>query len=282
MIQFANQLQDEMEHALDQVTIRPEREALKARNSFEIVNDALHKLKDFIKVYEFTSIEEEIHFFKEIKPRFYHLLIYFGELTAIESRKPIGDNDTLVAYLRKIIDRNSEFIDHHQLLHSYYNLGYTEEDERFFLRSSIHQSLYPQYSVDLDTTFSTKSSAVLSKLMAFEKVNDLLGREIEYLKRGPDAPVSTPDTKKDAVVWTDSKSDLIELAYALHSRGSINSGRCQVQQIISILEIAFKVKTGNFYRTFQSMRLRKKNRTAYLDAVRESLIKRMDDPDLLF
>ncbi len=282
MIQFANQLQEEMERSLHQVAIQQGCEAVKAKASFEVVEHTLHRLKDFIRTYQFRSSVEEIDFFKKIKPQFHHLLIYYGELTFIESNRPFGDRKMLIVYLRKVIDRNSEFIDRNKTMHSYYTLGHTVLDETLFIRNSTNMSLYPEYNVDLDASFSTGGSAILSNLMAFEKVNDHLVNEIEYLKGGIEVMGTGKDKKKDSIIWTDSKSDLIELAYALHSRGSINKGSCQVQQIISVLEAAFKVKTGNFYRTFQSMRLRKKNRTALLDSLKESLIKRMDETDVSF
>ncbi|MEP0712451.1 MAG: RteC domain-containing protein, partial [Algoriphagus sp.] len=82
--------------------------------------------------------------------------------------------------------------------------------------------------------------------------------------------------------WTDSKSALIELAYALHSRGAVNHGKSDVKAIITLMESLFNVQVGNFYRTFQSMRGRKKNRTIFLDSLKESLVKRMDDTDMGF
>lgn len=282
MIQFANQLNEDMERSLRQVALQTDSEAVKARMSFEVVEQTLHKLKDFIRTYQFKSIAEEIEFFKKIKPQFYHVLIYYGEMAFIESNRPASDRKMLVIYLRKAVERNSEFIERHKVLHSYYMLGHNTFDEALFTRNAACPSLYPEYNVDLDPTFSTGGSSILSSLMAYEKVNDELVNEIEYLKNGNDTVNSTGDKKGTTIIWTDSKSDLIELAYALHSRGSINKGSCQVQQIITALEIAFKIKTGNFYRTFQSMRIRKKNRTVLLDSLKESLIKRMDDTDFSF
>lgn len=277
MIQFANQLNSEIEQELNLVAIGPDREALKAKASFEIIDLALHRLKDFIKSYQFKSSEEEIKFFKEIKPQFHHLLIYYSELAFIESNKPIGDRKTLIVYLRKVIDRNSEFVERHKMLHSYYHLGHTAEDELLFLRNSVHPSLYPENSVDLDTSFSTKSSAVLSKLLAFEKLNDHMAREIEYLKRGAEVVINTPDKKKDLLVWTDSKAALVELAYALLARGSANYGKADLNQIMQTLEMAFGVQAGNYYRTFVDLSNRKKGRTPFLDSLKEGLLRKMDE-----
>ena len=46
-----------------------------------------------------------------------------------------------------------------------------------------------------------------------------------------------------------------------------------------IFENAFNIKPGNFYRTFQNMRIRKKSRTNYLDLLKDNLEKLMNDTD---
>ncbi|WP_299568456.1 RteC domain-containing protein [uncultured Pedobacter sp.] len=282
MIKFANQLRAEMERGLDEVAMKYDREAQRSKASFEIVIRAVLQLREFMKTYEFNDPGEEIRFFKDIKPGFEHLAIYYGELVYIQTSKPIGDKQEVVRHLQKAIGINNDFINRHALLYSYYHLGHTAEDDRLFVRNGLPASLYPLYSDATDTSFSSQSSELLSKLLAYEKVNDYLVREIEYLETGLRAPQVNQEFTIDDIVWTDSKSNLIELAYALHSSGSLNQGKCQIQQIVTALEMVFKVKAGNFYRTFQSMRLRKKNRTAFLDSAKESLIKRMDDTDLSY
>lgn len=275
MIQFANRLHREMEQQLELVALKEDRESLKARKSFEVVNQTLHQLKDFIKTYQFTSSAEEIHFFKDLKPRFHHLMIYYGEKTFIESNKPHGDRDTVVKYLRGIVKEHSKFIKRHKIIHSYYQLGRTQEDELMFLRNAVSTSIYPEYNIDLDTTFCTKSSTILSKLMAFEKINDELAGEIEHLKNGVQTLLN-PEIKKSTLVWTDSKAALVELAYALLARGSANYGKAELSQIMSTLEIAFNIQTGNYYRTYVDLSSRKKGRTPFIDSLKEHLERRMD------
>lgn len=92
--------------------------------------------------------------------------------------------------------------------------------------------------------------------------------------------IDAKSDEKSKHQWTDSKSALIELDYALHSRGAVNHGKSDVKMIISNMESLFNVEVGNFYRTFQSVRIRKKNRTIFLDRLKESLEKRMDETDM--
>jgi hypothetical protein len=152
-------------------------------------------------------------------------------------------------------------------------------DSLYFLRESDKDPLQPEYMLDIDLSFSTIHSFKLAKLQAFENLQHYLNNAIFLL----DHPglISSKD-EKPRNRWTDSKAALIELVYAMHSRGSINNGKGDVKQIVADLESFFNIQVGNFYRTFQSMRIRKKNRTAYLDTLKESLERRMDDSDFNF
>ncbi|RWU08158.1 RteC domain-containing protein [Pedobacter chitinilyticus] len=280
MIKFANQLRTDMERELEEVALRYERDALRSKASFEIVNRAMLQLREFMSSYQFSDAAEEVRFFKDIKPSFQHLAIYFGELAYLQGSRPIGDKKDIVRYLQRAIANNNDFINRHGLLYSYYLLGHTAEDDRLFVRNGLPASLYPVYTAAHDTSFSSQSSELLSQLLAYEKVNDHLVREIEYIETGIRPQVAQQNQAIEDMVWTDKISNLIELAYALHASGAINQGKCQVRQIVTALEFMFKVNTGNFYRAFQNIRLRKKNRTSFLDSARERLIRHMDDTDM--
>ncbi|SFH37811.1 RteC domain-containing protein [Pedobacter insulae] len=277
MIHFTSQLYDQMEQELNLLAMVTGREAFKAKACFEIVEATLSKLKEFIRSYEFKDISEEVLFFKEIKPGFHHLLIYYEELAFIESNKPQGDRKVIIAYYRKAIDRNSDFMERHKILHVYHALGHTCEDDKWFLRNVNHPSFYPECDVDMDAMFSTKSSAVLSKLLGFEKLNGWLATIIEQLKSGAELLPVKPDIKGTNLLWTDSKAALVELAYALLARGSANYGKADLNQIMKALEIAFNVQAGNYYRTFTDLSNRKKGRTPFLDSLKENLERRMDE-----
>lgn len=49
----------------------------KAEKCIHLTKAAMEKLREHIRQFTFESVEEEIHFFKEIKPRFYSKLIYY-------------------------------------------------------------------------------------------------------------------------------------------------------------------------------------------------------------
>ena len=79
--------------------------------------------------------------------------------------------------------------------------------------------------------------------------------------------------------WTGSKTALIELIYALHYQGVFDNGNSDIRLIAKYFENAFNIDLGNFYQTYLELRNRKMNRTKFLDALREGLIKKMDEQD---
>ena len=79
--------------------------------------------------------------------------------------------------------------------------------------------------------------------------------------------------------WTGSKASLIELIYALHYQAVFDNGNADIRLIAKYFESTFNVDLGNFYQTYLELRTRKMNRTKFLDALREELIRRMDEQD---
>jgi hypothetical protein len=65
----------------------------------------------------------------------------------------------------------------------------------------------------------------------------------------------------------------------LKAAGVFNNGTASLKLIFDVLQKAFHVKATHYYSYFQSMRIRKKNRTPGLDMIRELLIRDMDDSD---
>jgi hypothetical protein len=81
-----------------------------------------------------------------------------------------------------------------------------------------------------------------------------------------------------AVNWTLSKTDLIELIYALHSGGAFNKGTASIAQITRFFEHALQIQLGNTSMTFQEI-LRRKDSTAFLDKLKHKLDEHITNID---
>jgi hypothetical protein len=100
------------------------------------------QLKAFISSYDFQSEEEEIHFFKEIKPKLFSRLIYYQKVFQIETMRPNGSKSVQKNYLEKELDRLTDFFNQNLEFCTYYRSGNTHFDKFFFTRSADYAARY--------------------------------------------------------------------------------------------------------------------------------------------
>jgi len=278
MENFTSSLYAEMNEELERLAMTSDNILQRAERSYFVVEKTLEELKRYIVSYTFKDKDEEIKFFKEIKPMFLAELIYYMEVFQVESWKsPVGSEDEIAHYgLGK--KRVDFYFKRYNELYTYYRKGSSENDETYFLRKEIMPGLITPISFsDMDPRFSTVYSFQFAKMQAYEQFSNYL-QQCVYRLEHPGMEHLKEENKKSPNLWTDSKADLIELAYGIYARGSVNHGKADIKEIITALELIFNVNLGNFYRTFQSLRTRKKNRTPYWDAAKDDLIKTMDKP----
>lgn len=268
--EFSKDLNEEMELQLEAENNTPK----EARVLYFIVLKAITKLREFFINYSFEDKKEEVNFFKAIKPKFLSKLIYYrkifeigsaitGAMTADITPFYIGE----LAIAKRYIDDNREFF-------NYYRSESSLLDEIYFVR--LEPDLWLSLNAEDCGTddFATVYDHKLSKLLAYEKVSAFLIESINTLS-GNEIKVNAPSS----VTWTASKAALIELLYAVQTSGACNGGTIDVKELAHHFENLFNVKLGNFYRTFQEIRIRKMSRTAFLDQLKENLVKRMDNSD---
>lgn len=266
-----------MHRELQQIEDTSESYLQLAERSYNKVQEYLLRLKSFIQTYGFEDRQEEISFFKEVKPKFLKELIYFKEAFYLEANKPPGDSDNICAYYRKASRRIAAFFERNHRFYIYYKTGKADRDDQYFISNCPEENLLTEYLLDMDKKFSSPYSFKLSKIQAFERLNDYISYRIRELEAPAEAGIS-----EFTLPWTDKKSGLIEILYGIQSMGCLNHAKAELKQIARLFEAAFKIDLGNYSRAFQEIRIRKKGRTPFLDRMKEMLIKRMDEADEYF
>lgn len=123
---------------------------------------------------------------------------------------------------------------------------------------------------ETDHRFSTSHDYKAAKIIA----NDLIQVYIEdQLNNNNQKKPSNSFTLN----WIESKTALTELIYSLHSQGAF--GNADIIAIAKTFESTFNISLGDFYHTFMELKSRKINRTKFLDSLKESLLKKMDEED---
>jgi hypothetical protein len=243
-----------------------------------VLKEGYTQVKDLICNSEFENKEDEITFFKETKPKMFYKLIYYYKILGIEQHRPVCGYESIKEYLeteQKIVNfffhKNNEFI-------QYYKSGGTMLDEPYFLRNSTDlECNVESFSFERDADFSTNYDYKVTEMLANELLATYLDAELVKLKRNEYQLDHSDNLLGDK--WTDLKSALVELVYAIHATRSVNHGNIDIKVLTAKFSKMFNIEIGDSYRTFLEIRNRKGNRTTYLSRLIESLNKRMDEAD---
>jgi len=242
----------------------------------DIIQTHIDQLRERVIVYEFGSQEEEIIFFKELKPQVLSKQLYFNKIYCIESKFPTGSNEAAKRYLNDQLHSLEYYFNRHLDFHQYYRSGSTVYDKYYFVRGNVDPKLCNDSSrFNSDLKFSTVYDFKVAKIIANEMLRIYLNRRLKMIED----PALFTETKKGRRTWTGQKNALIELGYALYVSGDIDHGNIDVKEIMDTLGEAFNVDLGEYYRTYIALRSRKKDQTAYLNTLIEKLKKKMDEDD---
>jgi hypothetical protein len=226
--------------------IEQEHEVILKRSElcFMTCKNAIDQLKAFIIKYKFKSVQEEIKFFKEIKPKFSSKLIFNLMMYNIETKKPKGGNKTTRKYLVKELDKLKSYFDYNLDFYKYYRASANYLDHKYFVRNKLDiQLTLDGHIFENDTRFSTTHDFKIAKILAHDLLQVYIEDELAYLERKE--PVqNSHDVPKLKHSWTDSKTALIELIYALHSQGVLDNGKVDIKEIADYFEQVFNVDLG--------------------------------------
>ena len=129
-----------------------------------------------------------------------------------------------------------------------------------------------------------KKTAHTSPCPNYDLIIALLDIEIEmcafYISEQDRKPEKEPCNKRSKNVhWTDQLSDLVEFAYGIVAKRSVDEGRALLKDIIKTLEEAFNVNLSNYTHIFYAIRNRQGDRAVYLKELHDALNAKMDSMD---
>ena len=242
----------------------------------------LQQLRICVRENEFVDKQNEIIFFKKHKPYVYSRLKFYAKLYNFLINRPAGTIksqqdfiDSEINRLQESNRRNIDFI-------KYYREGSELLDEFYFLRGKDKISLVSNTShFYTDAEFSTSHDNAIAKIMAYDLLISHYSEELNNL-RGLSYGIPNKLnalSNGERLGWTASKTDLIELIYALQASGAIKSGTAGIKEMACACEDIFELKLGNVYRTFLEIRERKIDQTKFIDRLKATLLRRMEETD---
>lgn len=227
---------------------------------------AMSKLKSYISTYAFESREEEVLFFKTVKPLFYSKYIYYINVHNFLLQRPAGGEQIRQDYIRMHLAELKTFFDHNRAFYSYYRSGMTQLDEIYYTRGGfdVHAELE---DFEEDEQYSTSHDYKLSKIMANERFQDYLN--LELAKIGKEELIRPLPFKYPN--WTASQVDAVELLYSLKSSGAINHGNIDISELVVIFEFIFQTELHETYHKVLDITRRKKDPLVFLTRLRNSM-----------
>jgi hypothetical protein len=279
MITFSRTLLCELEEELHAISFDYDNPISMSDKSIETTVAYLLLLKNYTLDNEFQTKEDEIHFFKNIKPKFSSKLIYFNKVKKLESYKPLGSKRIQRDYLENELNKLNIYFNENTEFYNYYRLGGNSFDNKVFIRNSaeIDYNLDIFYH-ELDHRFSTTHDFKVAMILANEIFQRYIENKIASLSSNKSIVTKNPLENK-VFKWTASKTDLIELIYALHTQKVFNDGKADLTEISKCFEKLFDIELGDIYRACNEIKNRKIKKTKFMDTLTENLNKRFDEKD---
>ncbi|MDD4991820.1 MAG: RteC domain-containing protein [Paludibacter sp.] len=281
---FSVKLSNTLNSQLKIIDLEEKDSIQRAQKSIVYIRSALGKLKTFIMNYTFKDEDEEILFFKEIKPGILSQLIYFIKINNIESKRPMGSIENQQKYLLHELEKLTVYFNNHLEFYRYYRMNSTFLDEIFFLRGKDDLHLHiDNLMIYIDPDFSTSQDYMVAKIMANDRLEVFLKSELETLSllNVCQSGYSQIGYIDQTFQWSDSKTALTELIYALYEMGSItkvNNSRYDIRELTAFFEQIFNIRLTDVYRTFIEIKGRA-TPTKYIDNLRTILLRKIEEED---
>lgn len=254
----------------------------KALYMINFIRPLFEELRAFTHQYVFHNENEEICFFKETKPTIMSKLIYFNDIYTLELRKPSGSKEVVKAYYQKRLGAITEFCNANLDFYQYYRSKATHLDKYYFLRGHENYKLCHNCGMfDKDPMFSTCCDHKVAKMLAYDILEIYLQQRLQEVERQEVIEISRASLPDNPFRWTGTKIAAIELGYAIYAAGVLNNGNADIKEIMTYIEASFKIDLGDYYRTYLTMRERKKDKTSFLTSLINKLLRKMEDDDKL-
>ncbi len=243
----------------------------------EVIESKLKQIYKWLKKHIFDSVQEEIYFFKELKPRMVSKLIYYKSLLEIEKALPPSKKNKIKSYEKELSEVNKNML-RHKSFYEYYRSRASYRDEDYFIRRPYKNLLRDDCSlINYDSKLSTSHDYILASMIANDMLTVYLENKLEELNG---KHTGNHPTLSSNLNWTASKVDLVELIYALQQSGAINGGNSDVKELAACFGKILNVDIGDYvYRGYWDIKSRKTVQTKFLNNITVNLNKKMQEEE---
>lgn len=165
MTGFYKRAYNELENQINELLIEQENQLASYEKVIAIIVQKLGKLKENVLKTDFKNQQEEIHFFKHVKPQFIAKLIYYA-IYKIETKKP-NDTKAVKKFLNEELRKLKRYFDNNLEFYKYYRTNNNFIDEKLFVTGKCDIKLnIDTYYFETDHRFSTSHDYKAAKIIA--------------------------------------------------------------------------------------------------------------------
>jgi hypothetical protein len=267
--QFSEGLLNRLKGQIEQITLDQPDVLLRNSQIISSIEVLVIELKQYVLNYKFENINEEVEFFKTVKPIFISQLLFYKGLFKISLFESFHDSDARINYYRRQLKTLKRFMIKHEEFYHYALSNSVDLDEKYFVRNNNTKQFFIQ-----DNRFSTLYDNRLSRILANELIKGYIFNALQRIK----SPLAG-NLNNSSLTWTGTKTDLVELIYALQAAGVFNKELADVKQIASHFENVFNITLGNYYRVFQEIRIRKTGQVNFINYLKEALMEKIHEAE---
>lgn len=261
-------LLDNMISALNDLPGLKEADTDSIVKGINIVATSLSDLNAYILSQSFQTEEDEIKFFKKTKPEFDgRMIFYLMLLKSSECSLDSSENNRL-SYLKKIENfcQDPFWI--------YFKMGYTHFDQQYFLRKSqSNDVIYTEEQIHYDRNTNALMSAKAARIVAYDLFKE--HKERTLLLPRSEALIRKENKNEPGLMWTASVADFVEFVYSAHERRLFGNG-IKISTLTNLLSTYFGIKVTNVFKTWEDIRLRKKDKAPFMRSMVSCLERRID------
>ncbi|REE83020.1 RteC protein [Lutibacter oceani] len=251
----------------------------KLNKCIALSQECLNQLRVHIREHDFVSQEEEIDFFKHKKPKIYGKLKFFAHQLNFLSECPDSSIGIQKIFINKALKKLESEKKKNLTFYKYYNHNETSFDDKYFVRGNNQLDLFSNtFHLNKDPQFSTSHDLVVAEIIAYDLIIDYYKRKLESFKLNNSQIVVKEVLPKilSNLPWTASKTDLVELLYALNASGAIKNGEAEMKKLVEICKQLFGIDLGNIYKTYSEIKVRENDPTKFLDLMKINLIRKLN------
>lgn len=247
-----------------------------AKQALLYIEKKLKELFKWLKKYVFESVEDEIHFFKELKYKITSKYIFYKKILKIELHSPTNSRKLKIRHYEKVLNDCYQFSKKDKAFYKYFRSGCCYNDHLYFIRNSSTQAINSNImSIYVDVKLCTSHDLKIASIIANDFLQVYLVEKIDEIKNSRNTKL--PYTKSK-LTWTGTKIEAVELIYSLYYQKIFNGGKADIKEIAWEFSRAFNIKLdSSIYRCFIDIKNRPENKGKFLNGMSVNLNDRIND-----